>query len=181
MRMGTIYLMTHRATGKAYVGQTRQRVDKRWKEHFHSSRPCDVKFRELGYAAFDFAVLCIAPIDRLNILEDFWIQVEGTMEPRGLNYKTGGAFSPIVGGYVRQKMSKTRKGRKYSPEHCAAISAGKLAGGYRHSTGTRAKIAEARSRQVLTDETRAKMSVSNRAAWVARKASKMEARLGVFQ
>jgi hypothetical protein len=95
---GYIYLVTHRSSGRRYVGQTLLPVVERWEEHVRTAQEADPNgphlrcaIREHGRRAF-----CIEEIDRTDSFHDAnakerkWIKKLGTLYPAGFNLTRGG-------------------------------------------------------------------------------------------
>jgi hypothetical protein len=102
-----IYLVTHRESGKQYVGQTLSTINERWEQHLARA----AQQRKLGkdslhsaigkYTADAFDVRQIGTaysLDELNRLERFWISELNTRAPNGFNLSRGGqGFGASVG------------------------------------------------------------------------------------
>ena len=141
-----IYTITHRDTGRVYVGQTRGVVKRRWQMH---CAPSNKNKRGIGGAiakhgkdAFDFCVLDLAEGHaQLDHKERFWIDRLNTLTPNGFNLETGGNSQKIVTEESRQRRRASfsrwlelnpdrssfgngARGRKRRPEEIAAIKAG---------------------------------------------------------
>lgn len=128
-----VYLITNIINGKQYVGKTVRSLNIRWREHVKAARenePLSMlivrAIKKYGKESFKHKILeeC-SNEDELNEREIFWIKELGTFGG-GYNLTKGGDG---MSGYkhsdeTRQKMSKTRKGRKLSPEHVRAVSEG---------------------------------------------------------
>ena len=71
----------------------------------------------------------------------------------------GRVYSPIS-AEQKQKQSDAMKGRKQSAEHIAKRSKSRI--GVARSEETKQKIREARARQIISDETRIKMSIAQK-------------------
>jgi hypothetical protein len=95
---GFIYLVTHRSTGRQYVGQTLLAISERWEEHVRSAEEVDPRgpylrcaIRKYGQRAFR-----IEEIDQTNSFHDAntkerkWIEKFGTLCPAGFNMTRGG-------------------------------------------------------------------------------------------
>jgi group I intron endonuclease len=99
-RFGLIYVVTHKASGRQYVGQTKERtVRDRWKKHIEevtktsrkSRRPLIEAIRKYGPGAFTFKKIDdAASLAELNEKERHWINKLGTLIPRGFNRTRGG-------------------------------------------------------------------------------------------
>lgn len=109
---GIVYLVTHRDTGKKYVGLTRLGVEARW--HWHvskaagpqrcSPRSLIAAIREYGPEVFSREQIAIATsASQLALLERELIRAHGSMAPAGFNLSPGGTGlhpkgAPIVVG-----------------------------------------------------------------------------------
>lgn len=92
----TIYSITHRASGKMYIGFTED-VESRWiahkrtAEHSSESRPIHNALQKHGADAFDFKVLeQTADKQEALRLETYYIRRFNTFAPNGYNLTTGG-------------------------------------------------------------------------------------------
>tara|TARA_B100000475_G_C15005117_1_gene318016 strand:+ start:214 stop:1269 length:1056 start_codon:yes stop_codon:yes gene_type:complete len=89
---GVIYLLTHKITKKHYVGQTKRKVDKRFREHSKDTSGCRLlrnAIKQDGFAAFDRKVLAICKISDLDRLEAFFINKYNCVYPNGYNISAG--------------------------------------------------------------------------------------------
>lgn len=87
-----IYLITHLASGRGYVGQSRD-IDRRWKEHGATRKPrshLEKALRRYGRDAFRFEVLEVCPPELLDERERYHIARLGTLAPLGFNREPGG-------------------------------------------------------------------------------------------
>lgn len=113
--MATIYSITHKESGKVYVGQTWLQPQKRWNGHrspFSGGGRSAIKAAICLYGAdaFHFAVCDTADTqEALDAKEIAWIAKLNSMAPYGYNLKSGG------------------KGGRHSDETKAKISAVKIA------------------------------------------------------
>ena len=90
--MGIIYMIKHRASGKAYIGQTQSTLEKRLKAHMKAKSYIGGALRKHGREAFSVKVLhANVPKQNLNRLERTEIAMRGTMAPKGFNLTPGGA------------------------------------------------------------------------------------------
>lgn len=95
---GYIYVITHKKSGRQYVGQTMKPVSERWLDHQKSAteerdtnRPFASAIRRYGTAAF-----CVEQVattnsyHEANRLERQWIAKLNTRVPHGFNFTRGG-------------------------------------------------------------------------------------------
>jgi group I intron endonuclease len=118
-----VYLLTNRANGKYYVGQTVQPISARLKQHAFDSRkrgPLQTAIRKYGIGRFDVCVLGKASsVDELNLLESLWILLTAATDRRyGYNCTFGG-LNHVRTEETRRKLRAASAGRKQSPETIA--------------------------------------------------------------
>lgn len=96
---GIIYLVTHRISGKRYVGITVQSLERRWKYHVEQAKAGHIKNTKSLHAAireFGASEFTVEQIDMgnskgsLEAKERRWIEQLGTLVPIGFNISTGG-------------------------------------------------------------------------------------------
>lgn len=107
-----IYKSTNKITGKIYIGQTTQTLEKRIKSHIiesrmENNRPFLLSINKYGSDNFTFEIIDTAnSIDELNDKEIYWIDFYNSVSPNGYN---------ITGGGQGKKMIKTKElGRRIS-------------------------------------------------------------------
>lgn len=98
---GLIYLVTHRASGKQYVGLTRLSIEERWQLHCVQAdeskrrtltRPFINAIHEHGMDAFTVKQIDRAKsLGELNTKERYWIEKLNTIWPNGFNVTAGGS------------------------------------------------------------------------------------------
>lgn len=134
--MMVIYVITHVASGRQYVGQTVKKAKHRWREHcnagrgtsdqtYHYSMYIANAMRKHGVEAFTFKVIEVCGSrEELDEREPFWIRKLGTLEPHGFNLREGplGMVGVKIAPSVGRKISKANKGREKGPEWRAALS-----------------------------------------------------------
>lgn len=92
----SVYRLTHKASGKAYVGVTTVGVDRRWRQHVLNAcrAPERLFYRyidQFGQDAFELDVLeTHIPVIRCSVREKYWIEALNTLTPNGLNSNSGG-------------------------------------------------------------------------------------------
>lgn len=120
-----IYLLTHAATGRRYVGQSKN-IDKRWLEHAtgkSGSGVLEKAIAKYGWLAFTAEVLELCEKAEMNLAEQKWIEHYGSLSPGGFNLTTGGQKYQFSDD-ARAVISERTKQALSSPEVRAKISAG---------------------------------------------------------
>jgi len=152
--MGVIYLLRNKQNGKCYVGQTRQKVAKRWAYHKNSPK-CNKAYlanaiRAHGWESFEPSVICEIPNEELDDREILEIRERNTLAPHGYNLDGGGGTNKSVHPDTREKMRKSQLGRKHSEEVKVKIGSSQV-GDLNHMYG-----------KVFTEEHRNKLRKSAR-------------------
>lgn len=149
-----VYKITNLVTGKCYVGQTRQKLSTRWRQHGSTaSNSVGLKGAVVKYGreAFSVEVLFEAKDQTtLDLKEVFYIKEFNCLVPNGYNLTTGGE-----GGYTRSEETRRKlsdAGRGKGRPHTAASRA-KLSASHR---GAKNPMFGSR----LSEEHRAKISAS---------------------
>ncbi len=125
---GLIYVATSKTSGKSYVGQTRQTLIQRKRDHKCSAVKKNRNFpfmsaiRKYGIDDFVFEVVEEGLKTQLELddAEEFWIQYLLTRTRNGYNIRTGGTTSPLRSS-TKDKL-KARSKYVPSPETRAKIS-----------------------------------------------------------
>lgn len=138
--MGYIYMIRNTVNGKAYIGQTINKIERRINEHFNytqvGSRLLKQAVHKYGRDAFTIEILHEALDIFLDDLEVAAIEKHNTLSPNGYNLTTGGESNKYYSQETRRKMSEAHKRRKYKP----------------HAPETRRKISEANKGKRRTPE-----------------------------
>lgn len=125
--MGFIYLLKNKNNGKCYVGQTRQKVEKRWRDHrrpAENNKTCIANAVRLhGWGSFEPTVICEIPNEELDTRETLEIKERNTIAPNGYNLASGGGTNRVVHPETRVKLSKGQMGKHHSEEVKARIGA----------------------------------------------------------
>lgn len=186
-----IYRITHRATGRHYVGLSFD-IKQRWRGHRHGAANTYFSraLEKYGLDAFEFVILEICPRDRdvLSAAEIRWIKELRSMQPGGFNVTSGGEF-PVERSEESRKawaiqareiwasperranQRDKRLGQKMSETAKACISA--TMKGVPKSAATRARMREAQRKTVadgthaqigrpISDATKAKISAAKK-------------------
>jgi len=118
--MGVIYIIKNTVNYKIYIGQTKNKLDKRWKSHKSSYRSfingsygkCSAlynAFRKYGLDNFVIISFRICIDDELDSLETFYIKIFGSLSPNGYNLREGGNTSKHSKESIK-KMSQAKIG-----------------------------------------------------------------------
>lgn len=175
MKLCGIYLITHVATGRKYVGQSID-IHKRWQVHARGK--CQMHLgRSIaahGWDAFTKEVIEICERPLLNDAEAKWVAFHECVSPDGFNLTYGGK-QHTLSAESKAKMSAVRTGKKFSEEckenmrvaqlnrsdeWAAKITASKI--GRKFSEETKAKIGAAKKGQRHTEASKAKMSAARK-------------------
>ena len=97
--------------GKIYVGQTRQSLLKRHRQHF-SDRLLYVD-KMIRTHDYFLEVVTEAPIEQLNDLEQYYIAKFDCLYPNGLNFSTGGGVGRKLSEESRKKMHDKKSGENH--------------------------------------------------------------------
>ena len=144
--MGCIYKIRNKIDNKIYIGQTKQDLDLRWKQHLKNRSNCRYLkhgFDKHGIDNFEFKLVCITFDDLLNDMEIEYIKHFKCLVPNGYNLRLGGnsgkhneqtklkISEALKNGYkngtiarstlgpneaTRKKLSESQKGKKRSLE-----------------------------------------------------------------
>lgn len=139
-----VYVHTNKINGKMYVGITKRSLRERWEngEGYKDSSHFYRAIRKYGWDNFDHDVLAnnLTEEEAMNMEELLIRELCLTNREQGYNMKKGGTNCSLaeetkikIGNALRGKkhseevrrmQSEVKKGKKLSPEHCAAISRG---------------------------------------------------------
>ena len=115
--MGLIYKIANDINDKVYVGQTRQKLNKRINRHIFDSKKGSETYihkaiRKYGWEHFKVEVLeDNIPLENLNEREIFWTNKFNALAPNGYVLIAGGE-PRIVSEETRKKISNSLKGNK---------------------------------------------------------------------
>jgi group I intron endonuclease len=194
MRKCALYRIVHRDTGKGYVGVSinykRRWYDHKWDAKHRSSYAFHKALNKYGAEAFDWKVIAWSSFEGAKVLERIAIHL-------GLGYYNMTQGGDGILGFRHSEKSKrqmSEKSKNPSPEKRAAISAvhkGKKLQQYQkdavgkasrnksetHKNNLREHLKWARTlitRGPRSEQTKLKMSLSGKAAWVKRRAKSLE-------
>lgn len=148
-----IYIIKNSKNGKVYIGQSVD-VEYRICNHFSKLR-CnrhDNEHMQRAYnknpSAFSWELLCECDETELDEKEIQYIQeYKSTDRKHGYNRSYGGQKEHRATDETKRKMSESKKGKKFTAEHCAKIG---IANTKRKlSEETKRKISEKRGKHIL--------------------------------
>lgn len=128
--MGDIYKIKNKINNKLYVGQAIKILSngkkngylKRFQIHIKNSltnkkNGCPLlenAIRKYGSDNFEIELILECKISELNYYENYYVEYYNTLSPNGYNLMTGGGNGRILSDESRNKMSKTRTGKKHT-------------------------------------------------------------------
>lgn len=123
-KISCVYKITNTLNGKVYIGQT---VDYRKRKVGHFSylrrnahRNCYLQksFNKYGESSFKMEIIKECAVDELDKLEIYYMRKYNSIDKTlGYNMVIGGNTNKSFPDYIRQKMSRSQKGRIISEEH----------------------------------------------------------------
>lgn len=127
-----IYKITHKSTHQAYIGQTKNFLE-RWRVHLASKDlPIQKALDEEGIAAFTFEVLEECTEEEADAHEAFWIDYYHTYTA-GYNTNAGnGNFKKVISDAAKPALAENKRGGTNSPDGVDAYDpkTGKLVAHY---------------------------------------------------
>ena len=164
-----IYKITHRETGKIYIGQSikLKRRYNGYKNAGGSGNGNSVIKRSIlkyGWDAFDWEILLYAnDLDYLNEMEIKLIKAYDCIAPKGFNIEEGGKNAPFP-EHIKKLFSEQRKGKKLTQETKDKLS---ISGKKRWENATpeewenlRIAASKLHKGKKISEETRKKLSES---------------------
>ena len=123
-KISCVYKITNTLNGKVYIGQT---VDYRKRKvgHFsylrrnaHRNSYLQKSFNKYGESSFKMEIIKECAVDELDKLEIYYMRKYNSIDKTlGYNMVIGGNTNKSFPDYIRQKMSRSQKGRIISEEH----------------------------------------------------------------
>jgi group I intron endonuclease len=135
--MGIIYCIHNLSTGKKYIGQTVEKMQRRVTRHFRTINETKISRAIQKYSKYDFVYGIVEEVEDRDLLderEQYWIKFYNTVE-NGFNIKEGGKCArgykqsessiekrrqKLIGKCLteehKQKISKAHKGKVLSKE-----------------------------------------------------------------
>ena len=124
--MGIIYCIHNLSTGKKYIGQTVEKLQRRVVRHFRTVNETKISRAIQKYSKYDFVYGIVEEVDDKNLLdsrEKCWIKFYNTVE-NGFNIKEGGKCAR---GFKQSQSSIEKRrqkllGKSLTEEHKQKIS-----------------------------------------------------------
>ena len=157
-----IYLIKHKSSGRAYVGQS-VNIESRFRDHRagKGSVKLSAALNKYGAEAFEFKVLMECPREELNPQEVRFIECLGTLHPNGFNLIEGGGQPGRMSEETRQRYSEAGKRRMTCEAHRDALG--------------RAREAGWRTEERKAQQSSLMASLSNSPEWKARSSERSKA------
>jgi len=160
-----IYKITNIINGKSYIGSSKN-IDARFWEHMkklylniHCNSHLQRSWNKYGKDSFTFGILELCPENKFIEIEDFYISKYQTLNKKH-GYNLLSANRQIYSQETREKMSKSRIGKKHSEETKLRMSIGMTNAILRRTPEMKQKTKTLRTGQKKSDETRQKMRAS---------------------
>jgi group I intron endonuclease len=124
--MGIIYCIHNLSTGKKYIGQTVEKMQRRVVRHFRTINETKISRAIQKYSKYNFVYGIVEEVEDRNLLDErekYWIKFYDTVE-NGFNIKAGGKCAR---GYKQSESSIEKRRQKLlgiplSEEHKQKIS-----------------------------------------------------------
>lgn len=152
--MGIIYCLTF-PNGKKYIGQTKQPLKKRLKQHLKQTYCTAVHNAIKKYNEYKCEILLEVDNVHLDQHEAELIKQYNTLVPNGYNIREGGKSSQFC-NETRKQMSVSHKGKKHSEGTKILIA--KSLTGRKLSDETKSKISFTKKNSILSEESKARMN-----------------------
>lgn len=160
MKLCGIYRLTHKETGRHYIGQS---VDilSRWKQHEKATSKTKIAaaIRAYGWSAFTFEIIELCDRSKLAELESKHIAQYASLAPNGFNLTTGEEVKRLS-EETKLKIAEANRRRVVSDATREKIRLYRLTPDAIDRTR---KMGESRKGAKLTDEHKAKISESSKA------------------
>jgi len=112
-----IYKITHKLSGKCYIGQTIQSLKGRWARHCKHNSGCIAlkeAIKKYGKDAFTIEeVASYTNMEDLNNAEEYYIDWYNSLSPNGYNLTSGGS-NRRASEELRKRLSECKKGNKHN-------------------------------------------------------------------
>lgn len=160
---GFIYALDF-SNGKSYIGSTVARPNNRYKEHVKAAKLFPERELYTAWNQIGLPIMrVLAIVERAHLVEteSRAIQHFNTFVPHGYNSVTGSIKGAIQCQAVRDKISKSGKGRTFSEEHRRSLSIARM--GIRPSAEVRAKMSATRKGRRPSEQTKHKLKLAQQA------------------
>jgi group I intron endonuclease len=155
--MGYIYKITHKDSGRMYIGQTSGNLHDRWRNHCKNNSNCTYlknSIKKYGKYSFNWEIICICFDEDLNRFEREYIEKYKTLAPLGFNLSSGGNNGNKHHAETKVKISVSVKRAKNSPDFIHP----RYQLGKPHTTETKNKISEKLKGRIFSEDAIAKRS-----------------------
>ena len=111
--LGVLYKITNKLSGKIYVGQTIQPLEKRWEQHCYVQSHSSYLYSSIikhGRDSFSIEELgTYNTLEDLNNAEEYYIDWFDCLAPNGYNLREGGGSHGKMSKDSRKKMSQNHR------------------------------------------------------------------------
>ena len=178
---GCVYKVTHRESGKAYVGMTQRRFRQRMCGHHSKAtgksgeerkgcRKFHAAIRKYGWDAFDKRVLYAeVPIAMLPAMEIIAIAAHGTLTPNGYNLTPGGETSPMLDPDVKARAKVVMASEEVQAKRQKVFGSAE----FKERVGKASSDVWAGYSQEKRIARAEHMAAASRAGWIAKREAKM--------
>lgn len=170
--MGIIYILENKINGKYYIGQTIRSFKERFRQHQISHSIIGNALRKYGTDSFNKIIIEDISEEKLDELEQVYIQKYNSIYPNGYNFDGGGHKNKHLHEDHKKKLREARKGKKpflgkhCSEEHKRKIGESKKGNSYalgrKHTKEELKKMSESKKGFHHSEETKKKLSESHK-------------------
>ena len=144
-----IYKITNLVNDKIYIGQTKQKLERRFQQHTETNYPIGRAMRKHGRDKFKIETLLISDdLEYINMMEQKIIEAYDCIAPNGYNLASGGLHFEHS-EVTKRKLSEIAKAKGVNPE--LTKLAAEVNTGNPRSEEVKKKISEAQKGKTLSE------------------------------
>lgn len=146
-----LYKITHKISGKCYIGQTVSDLNTRWSQHCSKGNILFSAIKKYGRVAFTIEEInSYKTLEDLNNAEEYYISWFNSIAPNGYNLRKGGNSGGSLHEKTKTKLSIAHTGKKRSGAHKKSMSECRM--GHNVTEETRNKISNSRKGIVFSKQ-----------------------------